>query len=508
MIGLSGLSVSARAADVTAEQAQDVAKQLREWIGGQLGGGLPIPSDIFGMTPAGAQMRLVVPLSLPVLAMQGGDTKATDALISAALRPLGGTRWAIEDLRMPAVISLTPDAAAPFGGPGANSGRGARPAPSGRPGAEPTAPGMEIRIRSQSATGVYDTSLKTESRLEATAQGLAIRSSGLGDANQRMEVTVDRYVGLMQLRPTTAGGVDTISEWTMEGYNSRITDPAVGEVKLGIRRVSMRGEIAGLMTGQVTTLLQNAMQWGLAAAMQPGYGMTNDPLGDAGRTKLKVVVAALKGLLVGMTVTQAVEGVQAEMLGVGGGADKVLLGFGGSAPAGKFGAYLDIEVDGLKAPFLPPSYASLLPHSVSLRPTVGNIDVAALTALVEEAAQPKANLDAVGDKLFGLVTGNGVTVGLERLSIDLGTTKLSANGSVTASRPMTAKGQVEIVVTGFDALIERIQKIPEVMEIIPALVLVRGLGRSEGDKLVWRLALTEDQKIMVNGVDLRKLGGR
>ena len=514
LIGLAAVTAPARAADVTAAEAQDVAKQLREWIGGQLGGGVPIPPDIFRMTPAGAQMRLVVPLPVPVLTMQDGDAKATDALISAALRPLGGTRWAIEDFRMPAVIILTPEAAAgltpatPGGGAGANSGRGARPGPGGRPGAAaPAVPGLEIRIRSQSATGVYDTSLKTESRLEATTQGIVIRSTGLGDPNQRLEATVDRYKGLMQLRPTAAGGVDTISEWTIEGYSSRTTDPTIGEMKMDLQRLHVRGEIAGMMTGQVTTLLQNSVQWGLAAAMQPGPGMTDDPLGDAGRAKLKVIVAALKNLLAGMSVTETVEGARVEVMGMGGGVDKLLFAFGGSAPTNKFGAYMEIGIDGLKVPALPPSYASLLPRSVNVRPTVGNIDVAALTALVEEAAQPKANLDRIRDKLIGLVTGNGVTVGLERLSIDMGTTKLSATGSVTASQPMTANGQAEIIVTGFDALMERIQKMPEAMQIIPALALVRGLGRSDGDKLVWRLVLTEDQKITVNGVDLRKLGG-
>ena len=61
--------------------------------------------------------------------------------------------------------------------------------------------------------------------------------------------------------------------------------------------------------------------------------------------------------------------------------------------------------------------------------------------------------------------------------------------------------------TGYDALMDRVQKMPEAAQGIPVLALLRGLARTEGDKLVWRLELTEDQKITVNGVDLRKLGG-
>ena len=500
--------LQAYAADVTPAQAQDVAKQLQDWMSALLGGKVPLPPDLFNVTPAGELYRLTIPVPPGFLVMQDGAGKPTNAIYTAGLRSLGGTRWGIEEFRMPAVITLSPEAAGSLAtGLAGASGMGATP-PGGKPGtAAAPAPGLEIRIRSQSATGVYDTSLKTESRMEVTTQGISVRSIGLGQANQRSEGTVDRFTGLFQLRPTASGGVDSISDWTMDGYAGVSSDPTMGEMKVTVRRIRMRGEIGALMTAQVTSALQTGIQMAMDTAMQIAPANPADKLGDAGRAKLKTIIAALKGVMSGMVMEETIEGISLAMMGQSGSAERVLFMLGGSAPGPKFGAHLELGVDGLKVAGLPPQYADLLPRSVSVRPVVSNIDVVALTALADEAVDPKADMDAIQAKLIGLFTGNGVKVGIERLLIDLGTTKLTATGSLTPTSPMTASGQAEIAMTGYDALMDRVQKMPEAMQAIPVLALVRGLARTEGDKLVWRLAMTDDQKITVNGVDLRKLGG-
>lgn len=499
-------ALQAHAADVTAAQAQDVAKQLQDWLSTLLGGKVPLPPDLFNVAPAGELYRLTIPVPPGFLVMQDGAGKSTNAIYTAGLRPLGGTRWGIEEFRMPAAITLSPEAASGLSiGLAGAAGMGATP-PGGKPGAA-AAPGMEIRIRSQSATGVYDTSLKTESRMEVTTQGISVRSNGLGQASQRSEGTVDRFTGLFHLRPTASGGVDTVSDWTMDGYAGVTSDPTVGEMKVSARRIRIRGEIGALMTMQVTSALQTGIQMAMDSALQITPPNPADKLGDAGRAKLKAIIAALKGVMSGLAVEETIEGFSLAMMGQSGSAERILFTFGGSAPGAKFGAHLELGVDGLKVTGLPPQYADLLPRSVSVRPTVSNVDVAALTALAEQAVDPKADMDMLQTKLIGLFTGNGVKVGIERLLIDLGSTKLTATGSLTPTSPMTATGQAEIGMTGYDALMDRVQKMPEAMQAIPVLALVRGLARTEGDKLVWRLAMTEDQKITVNGVDLRKLGG-
>lgn len=501
----------ARAADVTPEQAQDVAKQLQDWMSAFLGGKVPLPPNLFKVVPAGELYRLTIPVPPAVLRMEDGGGKPTDALYSAGLRPLGGTRWAVEDLQMPALVALSPEAAAGLAaglaGAAGPQQSPATPPASGKTTAAAAPPSMEVRIRAQTGSGVYDTSLKTESRLESVIQGLSVRGNGLGHAGQRSEATVDRFSHLFQLRPTASGGVDTLSDWTMDGYSSVSFEPTIGEVKTSARRVRVRGEINALMTAQVTSVLQTVIQMGMDAAANPKPAARDGQLDDASRAKLKTIIAALKGVIAGLALEEGIDGFRLEMMGQSGTADRMSFVLGGGAPNGKFGAHLEIGVDGVTVTAVPPQYADFMPRSVVIRPTVDNVDVAALTALADDAIAPNADLTAIQGKLVALLTGNGVKLGIERLLIDMGTTKLTATGNLTPTSPMSANGQAEIAMTGYDALMERVQKLPEAMQAIPVLALVRGLARTEGDKLVWRLALTEDQKITVNGVDLRKLGG-
>ena len=47
---------------------------------------------------------------------------------------------------------------------------------------------------------------------------------------------------------------------------------------------------------------------------------------------------------------------------------------------------------------------------------------------------------------------------------------------------------------------------PELAQAIPVLLMVRGLGKAEGNRLIWDLAITDEQAL-VNGVDVMKMAG-
>ena len=501
--------VATRAAEVTPDQAKAVAQQMRDWLGALLGNSIPIPPGLLRATPANEQVRLDIPLPLPLLDLRDAEDKPTDALISVKVRPLDATRWEIEDLRIPSKIAVTPDIATdlstrppqktvPPGKPSATNGnKTSPPAP---------AADLEIVTRSQNARGVFDTSLQTESRLALAIRGIQVRGSNLGAANQRTEASIDQYTGLYLLRPNPSGGIDSIADVTMEGYRSISTDPLIGEMRMASNRVNMRGEINGLMTGQVTQLIQTTIQWGMEAALAPPPSKPDDKIGEAGRAKLKAILSTLKNIVTGFSVRQSVDGLSVHALGYGGALDRLEFGMDGGAPDGKLAARMDVSLEGLKIPALPATYVPFVPRKIGLRPTISNIDLAAITALAEEAAAPKADLDAIQDKLKALLAGNRVTFGLDPLRIQIGEAELTARGELIAIRPMIASGNAEITITGFDALMELAQKLPEAKQAIPLLALVRGLARAEKEKLVWRLALTEDQKVTINGIDLRKLG--
>lgn len=498
---------TARAQSVTEAQAGDVAKQLRAWMTGIVGPKLPIPADMLRVVPDGARYRvnLPVPALTPFLTMQDIAGKPTQSIISVAIRPIEGTKWRVEAIDMPSVMTLTPDGAAALRGlsglqspPTGTGGAQAAPAPK---------PSGEMRIRAQSASGVYDTSLATESRFEWRHEGITYVARDIG-AKGEDRSSIDLSTGVTTMKPNGSGGLTIRTEASMEGYNA-LSNTAMGPLRMAMKRVRMTGELSALMTAQFTTIVQTVVSLAVdAQAAKAADPKTVDPKAQeaAGRAGLRQVIAALKGIMGGMTLDETIEGIEVEVMGQQGSAGKLAILLGGGAPSDKFKAFIEIGLDALKIPALPPQYADFMPRSIAVRPSVGNIDVKAMTALAEQAAADNADNAALEAKLKDLLTKGGTELGVDRLVIDLGFARLHASGSATMVDEDKFKGAGEISMTGFDALMDRAQKIPEGGMAIPVMALLKGLAKTEGDRLVWRLTVSEDQKVLVNGMDITKLG--
>jgi len=489
------LAAPASAQTVTEAQAADVAKQLQAWMSSIVGPKLPIPPDLLRVVPDGSRYRINLPIPAlsPLASMQDVSGKPTEAVLSLAVKPLEGTRWRIEALDMPSRITLSPEGAAMLG-----SVSGVAPSPNG------PKPEAEFRLRSQSITGEYDTSLATEARVEWRHEGISYAARNVGGSKEDRS-TIDLSTGVTTLKPNGSGGVTIRTETQMEGYSS-FSDGATGKLRVAAKRLAMRGELGALMTSQFTSIIQTVVR--LAVDNQAG-GMTDDGKKRQAESRegLRKVIAAMKGIMSGMTLEEIVEGLEVEAMGQGGGATKVTFGLGGTAPSDKFKAFLEVGLEGLKIAALPPDYLDLVPRSIVLRPVVGNIDVKKLTALAEEAAADDANHDALQGKLIELITKGGTELGLERLAIDLGFARLQASASAVVVAEDRYKGTGEVSITGFDALMDKAQKMPEGAMALPVMALLKGLAKTEGDRLIWRIAFSEDKKVLVNGMDISKLGG-
>ena len=537
-----GLAASpVHAADVTPADAEDVARQLHGWFAATLGPNVKLPPDLVRVSAEGTRYRVALPWPFPVLRMQDEAGAPTEALFSAVIHKLDGTSWAIDALRMPALIGLTPEAAASLAGP-ADAAPKAQPektpaekTPSGN---TPAAPRAELRIREYSGTGMLDTALNAESRIDTAMQGLSFEAASLGAPGNGSRMTIDRATNQVLLRPNAAGGTDIVQNATIEGYASTSHDGANGEVRVNARRVSLQGEIGALMLPQIGTLLRAMIQLGVDSAtpapvtasapgtatekpgaaplqvVSPGVSPVPPPTvpqgapgTDANRATLRAVFAALKSILAGMTVEETIEGLAIEAQGQRGSVERTVFALGGGAPNGKLRAHVELGMDGLAMPSLPPQFSELVPRAFAVRPTIGNIDVAALTAIAEAAAAPNADPGMLTAQLMGLLAQGGVDLGIERLTLEMGPARLAGKAAITVTGPMTAKGTAEITMTGFDALMDKAQKMPDATAAIPVFALLRGLARAEKEKLVWRIVLAEDMKVTVNGVDITKLAG-
>jgi len=99
----------------------------------------------------------------------------------------------------------------------------------------------------------------------------------------------------------------------------------------------------------------------------------------------------------------------------------------------------------------------------------------------------------------------GANIGMETLSFDLGPAMFEGTGQVTVQGPDTWHGTARVVATGFDELTAQARSNPDLQQALPVMVMMRGLAKPDGQKLVWDI-VSDGPSVTVNGLDLSKLG--
>jgi hypothetical protein len=198
---------------------------------------------------------------------------------------------------------------------------------------------------------------------------------------------------------------------------------------------------------------------------------------------------------------------QIEIAGKGGATIKHLqFGFGGNVPDKTLHAWLDIGFDGVDSPTMPPKLATFLPKHFEIKPTLSGVPTAVLRKLAMDASDDDPAKQLLGPDLQAIFANGGAVIGLETLSFDLGPATLKGTGDVTVTSPSTWRGQAHVVATGFDELTTAAKGNPDLQQALPVLVMMRGLAKPDGDKLVWDIA-SDGPTLTVNGMDMSALAG-
>jgi hypothetical protein len=88
--------------------------------------------------------------------------------------------------------------------------------------------------------------------------------------------------------------------------------------------------------------------------------------------------------------------------------------------------------------------------------------------------------------------------------LDSGPATLTGSGALAITDPATYSGQAQLRATGFDALMQKVSATPELQQAGPVLIFLKGIGKQDGDALVWNVVY-QDQKLLVNGTDLSSM---
>jgi hypothetical protein len=470
---------AARADDIGPAQAQAVQQQLKDWLGSLLGPSVKLPELPWQVT--GEHDHYVITWPIP-----GLTTPAGEAVTTTNVRPLDGGRWSIDAMKLPPSGTFT--VTIPQNGDAATD--------------MPVK--VDFSIGRQDTHGVLDPGLATASTLHTELGDVVLTTD---NANQRQEQRFDRYFADTTLAPAQNGRLDLTTDAAMNGWKSASQISGGTPVAIGIQAMRAVGQVKGVNRDRVAGLL--AATGGLIGALPAGIAMKGDKTGlpAPARAQLRLIVDSLQDMLTEISLRETVDGLQVEIAGIGGlSMKRFLFGFGGESPDGRLHAWVDVGLDELASPSLPPKVAAFLPHHVEIKPSLSGVLTADLHKLALDATEEGADSDSLEPAIAAIFSHGGVDLGVETLSFDLGPAKVDGTGHVTALSPDTWHGEAHLVATGLDDLTTQARSNPDLQQALPVLIMLRGLARPDGKKLVWDV-VSDGPTVTVNGLDLSKLGG-
>ena len=499
---LGGLSL-ALAAPVAAqtppppspEQARALEAQIGTWLKTNFAGTGPLPTRPVELTAEGDHYTVRIPFGPG----KAGSIEPPDAAFTALARPIGGTRWSVDNQQLPPSMTIKTTESVP------NDPDTKNPSPDATH-KEPVT--YRIKLGAQTGSGVIDTSFTTPANSSSTIQTIDVeKEAGAGVSLSHFGLTTTQA----STRPTDASHTDVLSDVAITGYATKSELPDGTAVTLQADRLHVVTSLSGLAQAEFVPLIRLLAELGQLADSKKSDAEGPTP---AQKVKLHALLQQAQGLLTGGTITESAEGVKYDIGGKTGRFDKVALSFGGDAPGDMLAAKMEFTLDGLVVDAVPPAFASYVPSHIAIRPVITNVSVGALTKMGLDATAPaspsgpdgKAPAKPNQADMAALFAKGGITYGFDGLLLDIAGTTLTGTGRFTSATPTTVTGQAELTATGLDALLAKAQGNPMLAQAVPVVIFLKGIAKTSGDRSVWQIAVN-NAKVTVNGVDLSALMG-
>jgi hypothetical protein len=459
-------------AQVTADQAKSVETQLRDWLAGLVRPALDVGERPVLVEAEGDHFRMRLPA--PDVAAKEGAAKAgivpAGLQLSWTARPMDGGRWALEELRFPSPFSLTMPAAA-----------GGKPMTT------------NISATTQDFHAVFDPSFATTSSFDSALTNFRTTSP-------QSTTTVAKVTGHSVWQPAGDGRINVLGESGSDRIDVSAQAPDGGKVSYTIDKSRLSTNLKGVAPASLAMLARSI------AALAPTIQDKQDTLTAPQRELARAIVFAARDMIGGAELGETVEGLRFAAAGHSASLRKLTVGGTLGAPEGRLALAADIAMEGLDSPEIPKGlFRDYLPRRVTLKPRVSGIPSEDVVKLLLRAIDSDAkDMESLQADAIGLLAAGPLEVALDDLMLDLGPLKLSGNGSVEIAGPTDISGDAEITVTGLNALIKRANTAPELKELAPVLIFLKGIGKQDKDSTVWELAY-DNGSFTVNDTDMSAL---
>ena len=175
-------------------------------------------------------------------------------------------------------------------------------------------------------------------------------------------------------------------------------------------------------------------------------------------------------------------------------------------------------VDGLRLPqgLIPPFATDLLPSHFTIDFNVSDFDLAAPAKLaldnLDMSKEPQLAPEIEAQLTAAIMPKGSVSIGLGPSEIVAKLYDLKAEGSMTAGPMSMPAGRATITLKGLDEVMAALQAAPPEMgmqQMAPMVIVAKGMAKAGADgTLTWIVESTPQGGVLVNGVDVTKMGGQ
>ena len=461
----------------TAAKAQTLEQQIRDWMSETLGPDVKLSKQLITVKAAGDHYDFTMPLG------DGADAP----LMTASGTPRSDGRWAIDNMRVPSpatfhiTLPMKPSADAPMSRLGRMT--------------------YQMKVGQQSGQMTVDPTFATSNTSMSTMEDVEVDTV---TAPIKQSTHVDRASTSFVAQPAAAGRINVAIQSSMEGYKLTSELPtAPAPLSVGMGRINLTSNIDNVSRERLVTLVQVIAKF---ASLMPAQGATpTDEQDESAKAALAGLLPALTDLTTGLSFDESLENTTVAVGDMAGSLRLFRIGFSTRVVDGLLQSSLDLGAEGLALPELGlGTKVELIPTKVSLRPVLSGVPTEALAKMLNSAAA--GSNGPAPDDIMALFARGNVTAGLDSLVVDVAGSEMLAQGKVTVASPTDISGTAQISVTNLDQLQARIAADPDLAPSAPAIIFLKGIGRTEQNRMVWDVAYSHG-KLMVNNQDMTMLMG-
>ena len=478
------LPVPARAADATPEQASRYEAELRDTIGKLLGPSIKIPDRPVQMTASGDHYDVAMPVPLEKMlslgaVSQGAKTPSSSAQMTGRASLGDNGIWTVQNLAITSPVTFSV----------------MMPVPPSDDKAAPKITPVTFTMDQKGQDGriVWDPSFQTPSSWTSSTQSTTVHAKG-GPIEQN--TTVGPTNATTTLRPSGADRLDMVLDGSLQDYD--IDNGGPMPVSVAMKQLRVASALNGVSRENGTKLIQ-----AMAALIAANPSKTSPTLAPL----VKAILAALDDFATDFMLDETVGGLAVQVMGQNVTVDQFRLGLDARSDAGMLRSGITFGMAGIALPDFPLGpFADLVPQRIEIHPVVGGAaahDVLHMASLAVDDTDPsQADINA-------LFSHGGVTGGIDSMVVEVGGATFTGQGKVvaTAPAPQAVTGIFQLTADNFDTLMGKVTAIPSLaQQAVPALVFIKGIGRTVDNKLVWDITY-KDGKMLCNNVDLTAMAG-